>query len=112
LIGLRASENASCVDRAVVEAYYTHEALLPLGLIAIATVIGFFAFVAALREVLARREEAAFWTNAGFPFSLVAAALLLARTALQMALVRSVAAGSDVSFRQVEWKRSFRNERG
>jgi hypothetical protein len=84
------------IDRAVVEAYYAHEALLPLGLIAIATIIGFLVFATALREVLVRREAAAFWANAGFAFSLVAAALLLARTALQMALVRGVAAGSDV----------------
>jgi hypothetical protein len=84
------------IDRAVVEAYYAHEALLPLGLTAIATIIGFLVFVTALREVLVRREAAAFWANTGFAFSLVAAAVLLARTALQMALVRGVAAGSDV----------------
>ena len=84
------------IDRAVVEAYYGHEALLPLGLVAIATIIAFIVFAAALREVLVRREEAAFWANAGFGFALVAAALLLVRTATQMALVRSVAAGSDV----------------
>jgi hypothetical protein len=82
-------------DRAVVEAYYAHQALLPLGLVAIATIIGFLIFVTALREVLVRREEVALWANAGFAFSLVAAALLLVRTALQMALVRGVAAGSD-----------------
>jgi hypothetical protein len=48
------------IDRAVVEAYYAHEALLPLGLIAIATIIGFLVFVTAIRDVLVRREEAAF----------------------------------------------------
>ena len=93
LIGLSPT---GTIDRAVVEAYYAHAALLPLGLITISTIIGFLVFVTALREVLVRREQAAFWANAGFAFSLVAAALLLARSALQMALVRGVAAGSDV----------------
>src|SRR4051794_18567755 len=83
-------------DRAVVEAYYRHEVLLPLGLVAIASIIGFLVFVTALREVLVRREEAALWANAGFAFAVVAAALLLVRTAIQMALVRGVAASSDV----------------
>jgi hypothetical protein len=83
-------------DRAVVEAYFGHEALLPLGLVAIVTIIGFIVFVSALREVLVGREEAAFWANAGFGFALVAAALLLVRTAIQMALVRGLAAGGDV----------------
>lgn len=83
-------------DRAVVERYYAHEALLPLGLVAIATIIGFLVFATGLREVLSRREEAAFWANTGFAFALVAAALLLVRTALQMALVRGVAGGNDV----------------
>jgi len=83
-------------DRAAVEAYYTHEALLPLGLVAMATIIGFLVFITALREVLIRREAAAFWANAGFAFAIVAAGLLLVRTAIQMALVRGVAAGSDV----------------
>jgi hypothetical protein len=40
--------------------------------------------------------DRAFWANAGFAFALVAAALLLVRTALQMALIRGLAAGSDV----------------
>lgn len=83
-------------DRAIVERYYAHDALLPLGLVAIATIIGFLVFATALREVLSRREQAAFWANTGFAFALVAAALLLFRTALQMALVRGVAGGSDV----------------
>jgi hypothetical protein len=46
--------------------------------------------------VLVRRDAAAFWANAGFAFAIVAAALLLVRTAIQMALVRGAAAGSDV----------------
>jgi hypothetical protein len=83
-------------DPAVVEAYFAHETLLPLGLVAMATIIGFIIFVAALRQTLARREEAALWANAGFGFALVAAALLLVRTAMQMSVVRGVAAGSDV----------------
>jgi hypothetical protein len=83
-------------DRAVVEAYYAHEALLPLGLAAMAAIIGFLIFVTGLREVLVRRDAAAFWANAGFAFAIVAAALLLVRTAIQMALVRGAAAGSDV----------------
>lgn len=83
-------------DNAVVEAYYAHQALLPLGLVAMATIIGFLVFVTGLREVLVRRDAAAFWANAGFAFAIVAAALLLGRTAIQMALVRGVAAGSDV----------------
>ena len=83
-------------DRAVVEAYYTHEALLPLGLVAMATIIGFLVFISALREVLIRLDGAAFWANAGFAFAIVAAALLLVRTALQMALVRGVATGGDI----------------
>ncbi len=83
-------------DSAVVKAYYAHEALLPLGLVAMATIIGFLIFVTALREVLVRRGAAAIWANAGFAFAIVAAALLLLRTAIQMALVRGVAAGSDV----------------
>jgi hypothetical protein len=83
-------------DPAVVEAYFAHQALLPLGLLAMATIIGFLIFVAGLREVLARHDAAALWANAGFAFAIVAAALLLVRTAIQMALVRGVAAGSDV----------------
>lgn len=81
---------------AVVEAYFAHEALLPLGLVAMATIIGFIVFVAALRQTLAQREKAALWANAGFGFALVAAALLLIRSAMQMSVVRGVAAGSDV----------------
>lgn len=83
-------------DPAVVEAYFAHQTLLPLGLVAMATIIGFIVFVAALRQTLARRPEAALWANAGFGFALVAAALLLVRTAMQMSVVRGVAAGSDV----------------
>lgn len=83
-------------DRAIVERYYAHDALLPLGLVAIVTIIGFLVFATGLREVLSRREDAALWANTGLAFALVAAALLLVRTALQMALVRTVALGSDV----------------
>lgn len=84
------------MDRVAVESYYAHESLLPLGIVAIATIIGFLVFVTALREVLIALGDRAFWANAGFAFALVAAALLLIRTALQMALVRGVASGSDV----------------
>ncbi len=83
-------------DRAVVAAYYGHQVLLPLGLVAMVTIIGFLIFVSGLREVLVRRDGATFWANAGFAFAIVAAALLLVRTAIQMALVRAVAAGGDV----------------
>jgi hypothetical protein len=83
-------------DRAVVTAYYGQAALLPLGLLALVTIVGFVIFVAALRDVLARRDGATFWANTGFGLALIAAALLLVRTAIQMALVRGVAAGSDV----------------
>lgn len=83
-------------DRSAVETYYAHQALLPLGLVALVTIIGFVVFVAALRDVLARRDGAAFWANTGFALATIAAALLLVRTAIQMALVRGVAAGSDV----------------
>ena len=34
------------IERTVVKAYYGHEALLPLGLVAIATIIGFIVFKA------------------------------------------------------------------
>jgi hypothetical protein len=84
------------MDRVAVEAYYAHESLLPLGLVAIATIIGFVVFATALREVLLALGDRAFWANAGFAFALVAAALLLVRTALQMALVRGLASGSDI----------------
>ena len=84
------------LDRVAVEAYYAHQSLLPLGLVAMATIIGFLVFVTALREVLLALGDRSFWANAGFAFALVAAALLLVRTALQMALVRGVASGSDV----------------
>lgn len=84
------------MDRVAVEAYYAHQSLLPLGLVAIATIVGFLVFVTALREVLLASGHRAFWANAGFAFALVAAALLLVRTATQMALVRGLAAGSDI----------------
>jgi hypothetical protein len=90
-------------DRAVVDGYYAHQALLPLGLVAMAEIIGFLIFVAGLREVLVRRDAAAFWANAGFAFAIVAAAVLLVRTAIQMALVRGVAAGSDVMLTFFTW---------
>src|SRR3954451_25400276 len=61
-----------------------------------AAIIGVLVFVTPVREGLVGREEAAFWANVGFAFALVAAALLLVRTAIQMALVQGVAAGSDV----------------
>ena len=83
-------------DRVAVETYYAHVSLLPLGLVAIVTIIGFLIFVTALRDVLVEHAEATFWANAGFAFALVGAALLLVRTGLQMALVRGVASGSDV----------------
>ena len=83
-------------DRAVVEAYYGHEVLLALGLVANVTIIGFLVFVTALRELLVRHRGAALWANAGFAFAIVAAALLLVRSAIQMALVRGVATGNDV----------------
>jgi hypothetical protein len=83
-------------NKAVVEAYFAHDALLPLGLVAMATIIGFLVFITALRDVLVRREAATFWANAGFAFAIVAAVLLLVRTAIQMAIVRGVAGGGDV----------------
>lgn len=83
-------------DRAVIEAYYGHEALLPFGLATIAIIISFVVFATALREVLVRHEAARFWANLGFAFAIVAAAVLLVRSAMQMALVRGVEAGSDV----------------
>jgi hypothetical protein len=84
-------------DRAAIEAYYSHGVLLPFGLGAIAIIISFLVFVTALRETLLPREAARFWANLGFAFALVAASLLLVRSALQMALVRGVAVGSDVT---------------
>jgi len=83
-------------DRATIEAYYGHAVLLPFGLGTIVIIMSFIIFVTALREVLLPLEAARLWANAGFAFALVAAAVLLVRSAMQMALVRGVAAGSDV----------------
>ena len=80
-------------DRAVVEAYHASDALLALGLVQMATIIGFLVFVSALRETVVRHAAAALPANVGFACAIVAAALLLVRTALQLATVRGVDAG-------------------
>lgn len=83
-------------DRGAIEAYYANPVLLWFGLGQIAIIVGFIVFVAALREALIRREAATFWANTGFAFALVAAALLLVRSAVEMSLVRALAAGADI----------------
>jgi len=83
-------------DRALIEAYYGNSVLVAFGLGQFAIIIGFVVFVTALREALVRSEQATFWANAGFAFALVAAALLLVRSAVEMALVRALAAGTDI----------------
>jgi hypothetical protein len=92
-IGQRVSGST---DRTAIEAYYANGALLGFGLGQFAIVIGFVVFMTALRDELSRWEGAAFWANAGFAFSIAAAALLLTRSAIEMALVRALAAGSDI----------------
>ena len=92
LVGLPVSGST---DRAVVDAYHANVSLLALGLVQMATIIGFLIFVTALRESVVRDEDAAFPANVGFACAIVAAALLLVRTALQMATVRGVDAGID-----------------
>jgi len=83
-------------DRGTIEAYYGNSVLLTFGLGQFAAIVGFVVFATALREALVRRESASFWANAGFAFALVAAALLLTRSAVEMALVRTLAVGGDI----------------
>jgi len=83
-------------DRGQIEAYYASSSLTAFGLGQLAIIIGFVVFVTALREALVRREGATFWANTGFAFALVAAALLLVRSAIEMSLVRALAAGTDI----------------
>lgn len=100
LVGMPVSGST---DRAVIEAYYAEDALLALGLVQIATIIGFLVFVTALRESVVWYEAGALPVNIGFACAIVAAALLLVRTALQMAIVRGVDAGSDVMATYFAW---------
>lgn len=90
-------------DRALVEAYHAQDVLLALGLVQMVTIIGFLVFVTALRETVVRHEAAALPANVGFACAIVAAALLLVRTALQMATVRGVDAGSEVMATYFAW---------
>ncbi len=83
-------------DRGAIEAYYANTVLLAFGLGQFAVIIAFLVFATALRETLVRRETATFWANVGYACALVAAALLLVRSAIEMALVRTLAAGSDI----------------
>ena len=83
-------------DRGAIEAHYANSVLLLFGLGQFVVIIGFLVFATALREALVRRESATFWANVGFACALVAAALLLVRSAIEMALVRTLAAGSDI----------------
>jgi hypothetical protein len=83
-------------DRGQIEAYYANSVLVWFGIGQVAIIIGFVVFVTALREALVRREQTSFWANTGFAFALVAAALLLVRSAVEMSLVRALAAGTDI----------------
>jgi hypothetical protein len=82
-------------DRARIEAYYANDALLWFGLGAIVVVAVFVVFVSALRGELAQHGDSP-WTDVGWACALIAAALLLTRTGLQMALVRGVDSDADV----------------
>ena len=87
---------AGATDRTVIESYLSHQALLPLGLGTMILILGLVVFATGLRDLLGSRLQVALWANAGLGFALVAAALLLVRSALQMAAVRGLTAGSDV----------------
>ena len=87
---------AGSANRTVIESYLSHQALLPLGLGTMVLILPFVVFATGLRDILASRPAVALWANAGLGFALVAAALLLVRSALEMAAVRGLTAGSDI----------------
>ena len=87
---------AGSTNRTVIESYLSHQALLPLGLGTMVLTLSFVVFATGLRDVLASRPRVALWANAGLGFALVATALLLVRSALEMAAVRGLTSGSDI----------------
>lgn len=93
LVGQRVTGSA---DRAVIEAYYANPVLMWFGLGQLVTIIGFVVFATALRQALVARESAVFPATAALGFALVAAAILLIRSGVEMALVRALAVGSDI----------------
>jgi hypothetical protein len=83
-------------DRAVVEAYYAHDALAWFALGIMAVLVAFLVFVTALREDILGRGGNSLATNVGWAAAVVAAGVLLVKSGLSMAAVRGIGSGSDV----------------
>ena len=83
-------------DRSVIEAYYANEALSWFALGIMATLVAFLVFVTALRDEIASQGAPSLAANVGWAAGLVAAAVLLTKSGLQMAAVRGLASGSDI----------------
>ena len=90
-------------DAATIAGYYRNSGLLPLALGAFLIMPPFVALIVSLRRSLVEQGANAIVAEVGFAIALVAVPLLVAKTALQMALVRVVETGADPVALFVSW---------
>ena len=84
------------VDETAVRAYYSHAALAPFALGVFVAAMLFIAFAGALRRTVTGDTIAAYFAGLGFAFAVAEAALLVAKSALHVALVELATGGGEV----------------